>query len=88
MDQFTVYGVALVPVLVGLNELLKRTGVPSRFIPATAMAMGYFFAFYYLAPGDFKKALLYGTILGLSSIGLFSGAKNTFVSMKKVSNKK
>ena len=88
MDQFTVYGVALVPVLVGLNELLKRTGVPSRFIPATSMVMGYFFAFYYLAPGDFKKALLYGTILGLSSIGLFSGAKNTFVAMKKVNRRK
>jgi Kef-type K+ transport system membrane component KefB len=88
MDQLTVYGVALVPILVGLNELLKRTGVPSRFIPATSMAMGYFFAFYYLAPGDFKKGLLYGTILGLSSIGLFSGTKNTFVGLRKVSGKR
>jgi len=88
VDQLTVYGIALVPVMVGLNELLKRTGIPSRFIPATSMAMGYFFSFYYLASGDFKKGLLYGTILGLSSIGLFSGAKNTFVSMKNVSRKK
>jgi len=53
MDQLTVYGVALVPVLVGLNELLKRSGVPSRFIPVTSMVMSYFFAFYYLAPGNF-----------------------------------
>ena len=88
MDQFTVYGVALVPVLVGLNELLKRSGVPSRFIPATSMVMAYFFAFYYLAPGDFKKALLYGTILGLSSIGLFSGAKNTLFAMKQITRKR
>ena len=80
MDQLTIYGVALVPVLVGLNELLKRSGVPARFIPLTSLAMGYFFAFYYLAPGDFKRALLLGTILGLSAVGLFSGARATFVS--------
>ncbi len=88
MDQLTVYGVALVPVLVGLNELLKRSGVPARFIPATAMALGYFFAFYFLAQGDFRKGLLYGTILGLSSIGLFSGAKNTLVAVRRVPRKK
>ena len=88
MDQLTVYGVALVPVMVGLNELLKRTGIPNRFIPATSMGMGYFFSFFYLAQGDLKKGLLYGTILGLSSIGLFSGAKNTFVAMRAVSRKK
>ncbi len=82
MDQLTIYGVALVPVLVGLAELLKRSGVPSRLIPASAMLMGYFFAFYYLAPGDIKRALLLGTVLGLSSIGLFSGAKNTIMSRK------
>ncbi|MBS3943469.1 MAG: hypothetical protein KGZ32_04365 [Dethiobacter sp.] len=88
MDQLTVYGVALVPVLVGLNELLKRSGVPSRFIPVTSMVMSYFFAFYYLAPGDFKKALLFGTVLGLSAIGLFSGAKNTFLATSKAAKKR
>lgn len=82
MDQLTVYGVALVPVLVGLAELLKRSGVPGRFIPGSAMLMGYFIAIFYLAPGDIKKALLLGTVLGLSSIGLFSGAKNTIMSRK------
>lgn len=82
LDQLTAYGVALVPVLVGLSELLKRFGVPSRFIPLSAMLMGYFFAYYYLAQGDFKQALLLGTVLGLSAIGLFSGAKNTLAIRK------
>ena len=84
MDQLTIYGITLVPVLVGLNELLKRSGLPSRFIPLSAMFMGYFFSFFYLAPDDFKRALLLGTVLGLSSIGLFSGAKNTFARSKKI----
>ncbi|NLY38780.1 MAG: hypothetical protein GX044_05715 [Firmicutes bacterium] len=83
MDQLTIYGVALVPVLVALTELLKRTGLPTRLVPASAMLMAYFFAFYYLAPGEPKKALLYGTVLGLSAIGLFSGAKNTLAIRKK-----
>ena len=84
MDQLTVYGITLVPVMVGLNELLKRSGLPSRYVPLSSMFMGYFFSFLYLAPGDFKRALLLGTVLGLSSIGLFSGAKNTFARSRKI----
>ena len=84
MDQFTVYGIALVPILVGLNELLKRSGLPSRFIPLSSMLLGYFFAFFYLAPGDYKQALILGTVLGLSSIGLFSGTKNTLARSRKL----
>ncbi|HHX87528.1 MAG TPA: hypothetical protein GX693_05025 [Firmicutes bacterium] len=84
MDQLTVYGIALVPVLVALNELLKRSGLPTRFIPLSSMLMGYFFSFFYLAPGDYKRALLLGTVLGLSSIGLFSGTKNTFARTRKL----
>jgi hypothetical protein len=83
MDQFTVYGIALVPVIIGLSELFKRFGIPSRFIPLVALALGQFFSFFYLAPGDTKKAIIYGIALGLSAIGLFSGTKNTIMSRKK-----
>lgn len=83
MDQLTAYGIALVPVMVGLSELLKRFGLPSRFIPLSTLLLGFFFAFFYLAPGEPKKALLFGTVLGLSAIGLFSGAKNTLAIRKK-----
>lgn len=84
MDQLTVYGIALIPVLVGLNELLKRSGLPARYIPLSSLIIGFFFAFYYLAPGDFKRSLLLGTVIGLSAVGLFSGTKNTFVRVKKI----
>lgn len=82
MDQLTAYGIALVPVIIGLSELLKRFGLPTRFIPLAAMAMGLFFSYFYLAPGEPKKAILFGVVLGLSAIGLFSGAKNTIISRK------
>ena len=79
MDQLTTYGIALVPVIVGLSELLKRFGLPNRFVPIAAMIMGLFFSFFYLAPGEPKKAILLGAVLGLSAIGLFSGTKNTIM---------
>lgn len=82
MDQLTVYGIALVPVIIGLSELLKRFGLPNRLIPLAVMAQGLFFSFFYLAPGDPKKAILLGVVLGLSSVGLFSGTKNTIMSRK------
>lgn len=83
MDQLTVYGIALVPVIIGLSELLKRFGVPTRLIPLVSLALGLYFSFLYLAPGEPKKAFLFGIVLGLSAIGLFSGTKNTIMSRKK-----
>lgn len=83
MDQLTIYGVSLVPVIIALSELLKRAGMPNRLIPVVALTLGMFFSFFYLAPGEPKKAILFGTVLGLSSIGLFSGTKNTIMSRRK-----
>lgn len=78
MDQLSAYGIALIPVLVGLTELLKRSGVPKKFIPLSALILAMIFSFFYLAPGEPKEAVLYGLVLGLSAVGLFSGTKNTF----------
>lgn len=83
MDQLTAYGVALIPVIIGLSELLKRFGLPNRLVPVAALALGLFFSFFYLAPGEPKKAILFGAVLGLSAIGLFSGTKNTIMSRKQ-----
>lgn len=83
MNELSVYGIALVPVIVGLTELLKRTGVPNKFLPVVALFLGLFLAFYYLVPGDPKQAVLLGIVLGLSSIGLFSGTKNTIQGIRK-----
>lgn len=77
MEELSIYGIALVPVIVGLLEFLKRFGVPKQFIPLLSMVLGIFMGFFYLAPGDTPRALLLGIVLGLASIGLFSGTKNT-----------
>ncbi len=78
MEVLSIYGVALVPVIMGIIELLKRTGVPKQYSPIIALILGIFSGFYYLAPGDPPKAVFFGIIAGLSAVGLYSGTKNTF----------
>jgi len=77
MTEFNVYGIALVPVIVGLSELLKKSGVPKKFTPVTSVLLGLVFGITYLAPGDIKQGILFGLVLGLSAVGLFSSTKNT-----------
>jgi hypothetical protein len=78
MEEFTVYGFTLVPVILAMVELLKRVGIPKKFSPIVSVLLGILAGFYYLAPGDPKKAIFLGLVIGLSAIGLFSGTKNTY----------
>jgi len=57
MEQLTAYGIALVPVIIGLSELLKRFCLPNRFIPLAALAMGLFFLFFTWHRMTPKKAI-------------------------------
>ena len=77
MGDFNVYGIAIIPVVMGLIELLKRAGLPKRLSPLTSVIIGILVGFYYLAPGDPPKAILFGLVVGLSAVGMYSGAKNT-----------
>ena len=84
MTELSVYGIALVPVIIGLCELLKKSGVPKKFTPVSALVLGMIFSFFYLSPDDPKRAILWGIVLGLSAVGLFSGTKNTvFENLKR-----
>ena len=86
MDEFSVYGIALVPVIVAMIELLKRVGVPKKYSPLIALALGITCGFYYLAPGEPQKAVFLGIVIGLSAIGLFSGTKNTMEELTNTPN--
>lgn len=77
MTEFNVYGIALLPVIVGLSELLKKSGMPVKFTPIASLVLGLIFGITYMAPGELKRGILLGLVLGLSSVGLFSGIKNT-----------
>jgi hypothetical protein len=86
MEAINVYGIALVPVVMAMVELLKRVGIPKKFSPIVAIILGILAGFYYLAPDDPPKAIFLGIVVGLSAIGLFSGAKNTIENLGGNSN--
>lgn len=75
--DFTAYDITLVPVIVILVEIVKRAGVPARWLPLFSIGLGQGGAFIYIAPGDAKQAVLVGLVMAFSSMGLWSGAKNT-----------
>ena len=81
------YDIALIPLILALIELFKRVGLPVRYAPLAALALGITAGFLYLAPGDPAKAVLLGIVMGLSSVGLFSGTRNT-IRNNAVSDKK
>lgn len=86
MEEFTIYGFTLVPVILAMVELLKRVGIPKKLSPVVSLLLGILSGFYYLAPGDPKKAIFLGLVIGLSAIGLFSGTKNTLQELSRPSN--
>jgi Kef-type K+ transport system membrane component KefB len=75
--DYTVYDIAIIPLIVALVGLSGKIGVGPRFLPLVALVLGLAGGLVYVAPEDPQKAVLVGLVMGLSSIGTFSGVKNT-----------
>ena len=74
------YGFAIVPLIVGIVEALKRAGLPSRDAPIVSILCGIAagFAVIYVTtpvPGVhvWVQAVVWGVFYGLSASGLYSG---------------
>jgi len=78
--EFQVYGLALIPLLIAIIAVFTNLGLPKKFAPVVSVVLGIVVGIIYLAPGDIKQGVIIGLALGLSSVGLYSGTKNT---MKK-----
>jgi len=76
MEQ-EIYGIALLPIIIGLLEVIKLFKVPTKFIPLISLAIGILMGIFFIAPGEYPKAILLGIQLGLAAVGLHSGVKNT-----------
>jgi hypothetical protein len=74
-------GVAVVPLIVGLVEVLKGLGLSNRWAPALAVALGLGLSLGYQAAlgipagAEWAQAVLSGLVLGLAATGLYSGAR-------------
>lgn len=75
--MFEVYDVALIAVIVGLVEVLKKAGLPKRFLPLASLFFGITTSVFYIYPTDLKGGIIVGIMIGLSASGLYSSTKNT-----------
>lgn len=82
MEEITIGQVIVVPLIIGILEVFKRAGINSKFIPVISLILGIISGF---ALNSFDvssteiiiNSVYVGIALGLSSVGLYSGAKNT-----------
>ena len=72
---------AQVALIVGIAEIIKKSGIDKRFIPLFDLGLGLTsgIGVFGLALGHgIVKGIVIGIALGLSACGLFSGIKNLF----------
>lgn len=67
--------IVLIPVIIGLIEVMKAYGLPKKLMPIFALVFGIAGGIFYLFPQDWKSGVLGGIIMGLSASGLYSGSK-------------
>jgi L-cystine uptake protein TcyP (sodium:dicarboxylate symporter family) len=80
----TIYDIAIIPLIVGIVELLKQIGLPSKFAALVSVLLGIAIGVVYLSPNDIKKGILVGLALGLAASGLYSGTKSTVEGIKSL----
>ena len=77
MDTTLLYGIAVIPAIVGLVQVTKDIGLPANYAPLCAVCFGLLagFAQFYAGQAAWISAAITGIALGLSAVGLYSGAK-------------
>lgn len=73
MIEITNAFLALVPVIIGVVEVIKRVGLPSKWAPLLALLLGVGGAWLIIPFSG--NMILEGIVAGLSAAGLYSGAK-------------
>lgn len=66
----------LVPVVLGVTQVFKTVGLPSRFAPLVSLVLGVLGASL-LGSGFSGSDIIQGIVAGLSASGLWSGVKAT-----------
>lgn len=69
----------LAALAVGLVQVVKTLGTPSKFVPLCALGVGLALSFLAMPILNYgiATAVINGIVIGLTSVGLFSGVKNT-----------
>jgi len=76
-------GIAIVPLIIGLSEVIKKIGFNQKFIPVVNLILGLAAGIFFLNPEDLKAGIIQGIFIGLSASGLYSGTKNIVQELKQ-----
>lgn len=66
--------VTIVPVITTVVEVIKRAGLPHKFLPLVSIVLGVVASAFTNTSLNFD-VVLYGVVMGLSAVGLFEGIK-------------
>lgn len=86
--SFEVYDIAIIPVITGLIEIAKKMGLPNKFSPLIALALGIIAGVVYIEPQDVAGGIIIGIAVGLSASGLYEYSKDTIEGVKKSKSKR
>lgn len=73
-----IYGIAVIPLIIGLVQALKQVGLPDQFAPLASIGLGLALAIAQILTGAEMTPLavvLNGIAYGLAASGLYSGAR-------------
>ncbi|WBW95793.1 holin [Oceanirhabdus sp. W0125-5] len=73
--EFTYEGIALIPIVTILVNIIKGTGVPTKFLPLISLCIGVVFGILFVGNGDIKNGVLAGIVIGISASGLYSNGR-------------
>ena len=77
-----IYDVALIPATMGLVDVAKRAGLPSKYAPILSLGIGIALGIA-TSLGNLQKGIITGIAIGLSASGLYSGTKALTQEVKK-----
>lgn len=77
MNELMIGNVVLVPLLIGILEMVKNLGIDNKYIPAISVVLGVVSGFALNGFTNPTESIYTGIAIGLSAVGLYSGAKNT-----------
>jgi hypothetical protein len=84
-DMYEFFQLIIIPIILGVVEVVKRAGLPARFAPLVSLILGLFFGIFYI--DSWKEGVIFGLVAGLSATGLYSGSKNMMSSKNKAKEK-
>jgi hypothetical protein len=72
-------GASAIAIILGLVQVARRLGIKEKYCPLLSTVLGLLISFGYHFSNykTWYEALIIGLVLGLSSVGLYSGTRET-----------